>query len=1004
MKFNPIVARMLGRRIGKFFNSLFKYINIDTLKKMSADISGDIIIAVGQFINTIASINVRQIKRLSKAFSKIDPTAGMKFVQFMRPILQLVSGVNDTIYKNSIKGIGILQYVLSFLSPIKVIAFIATAALLSPLIALRFVKFFRILILGLGSMRMRRGAKNAKRTAQAISILIMSLTVSLILLVSLAAITDPKNLLIGIGILTLLIGFAIGISMILSLRTLKKSLKGAIFTSVAFAALLLSLSMALIITTAIATEFKLTDIMKGLGILLILLVFTVGVVFALSSTKIQSSTKKSIFTVLGFGLLLLILAGVLGIVIAETKGREKAAAVGTAILLALLVGTMGIVYLASKMSEESLLKGLLAIGGISVAIGLLSGAMVVFGVFLKGIHDVTAGDITAAFITAGLVVAGVAAIMASSGAILMGPQALVFAAGLAGLAMISTAIAGISTAMILFTEFITKVNNLTSEDIEQAFSNITGEKGLCKAITKIVGALGSVSIQTSRQMKAIGKGLKPVFESLSMFVDVIQKMATMSIIDHFDDNGNPVYRKMEFSEFSDAADNLGTGFASFLTKLFDALSNENAPSPKQMKAILKALKRGGVSNLMVGVGSFVDAIQKMAELKVVDHYDDNGNPVYRPMEFSEFDTAATNLATGFARFLTELMSCFDTEENGDKPTPKQLKKILKALTKKGDVGALMMAIGSFVDAIQMMASGQVVDYYDNEGKAHYRKMKDTDWTLAAETLTSCFSVFIQKLASMEDLIDDIDIDDISDIVEGIQSTIVKFFDEIIKKDYEGNGLTNHINNMITSFESLITFLNTNFINEQKSVTLFAKTMQTMGDSLKKISDAFDKFKKPLDKFNNVTDITAKQIGKVVKALKDFDKQLINENNKRLEAIKNLSDKFSDMNTQLEMFNNQLQNSIRLTNEYKEKNSSNKFTDTLQSGAEKVVGAIGDTVKKIKGKEDADKGIKRVSIDSKELADALKYALTDILGSRAVEFQFGTSEAKKLQGIIKEDIK
>lgn len=106
-------------------------------------------------------------------------------------------------------------------------------------------------------------------------------------------------------------------------------------------------------------------------------------------------------------------------------------------------------------------------------------------------------------------------------------------------------IASISNAMNLFADFVTRISKLTDDDFNRAFSRIGGDPGLVSCLTKIVNALSDVSGRTMIKMAFIGKSLKPVFESLSMFVDVIQKMAKMEILDHYDNNGKPVYRKME---------------------------------------------------------------------------------------------------------------------------------------------------------------------------------------------------------------------------------------------------------------------------------------------------------------------------------------------------------------------------------------------------------------------------------------------------------------------------
>ena len=112
------------------------------------------------------------------------------------------------------------------------------------------------------------------------------------------------------------------------------------------------------------------------------------------------------------------------------------------------------------------------------------------------------------------------------------------------------------------------------------------------------------------------------------------------------------------------------------------------------------------------------------------------------MTNAEFTDAAITLSGAFTTFMNTLYNEFNSKEKLD-----IIKKILKTF-KSGNVGDLMVAIGSFSKAIVDFASLRVPDKWNKDGIAiHYTKLTNKDFTNAAITLASAFATFITTLQS-----------------------------------------------------------------------------------------------------------------------------------------------------------------------------------------------------------------------------------------------------------------
>lgn len=206
---------------------------------------------------------------------------------------------------------------------------------------------------------------------------------------------------------------------------------------------------------------------------------------------------------------------------------EEVAKGGAAVLVT--IAAMGaMVYAASKMDIKSIAIGSAAMAAVAGLVFLSSKAVDVWTDLCVKIYDV--GIETFASGSAGIVVvlAGMSAMIAGLGALVMGPQALVLAAGAAAMAVLSGVIAAVSYSVGMFTDLVVKVNgNITEASVKKFKDAVTGKNGMASAIKDTVSGLSGVGLWASAKAAAIGAMLRPVFETLTMFMDIVVRLATM---------------------------------------------------------------------------------------------------------------------------------------------------------------------------------------------------------------------------------------------------------------------------------------------------------------------------------------------------------------------------------------------------------------------------------------------------------------------------------------------
>lgn len=217
-----------------------------------------------------------------------------------------------------------------------------------------------------------------------------------------------------------------------------------------------------------------------------------------------------------------------------------------------------------------------------------------------------------------------------------------------------------------------------------------GLKGIGEVISTLLDSLSDVSLASAIKLPIITRSLVPLFESLGMFVGIINKMETQTFLKGYDSNGKPIFEKIDV-DYKTAATTIGNNFLDFVRTLIPIIDDLDSDSVKLIK------KLGGALQPMIdSLSKYVDIILKMADpnkLSIIEGYDEKGNPKYGEKKI-DIKLIATNIGDLFIAFVTELDNKF---ENINKDSAKRIERIGNAL------GPIMEVLSSYTEAMEKIS-------------------------------------------------------------------------------------------------------------------------------------------------------------------------------------------------------------------------------------------------------------------------------------------------------------
>lgn len=350
-------------------------------------------------------------------------------------------------------------------------------------------------------------------------------------------------------------------------------------------------------------------------------------------------------------------------------------------------------------------------------------------------------------------------------------------------APIIMAVFGVLTLTVMQMKYITEI---CDSKMIQTFSEIMLGKSnsVLGSMQAIVKAFGDFDGKTMALI--VSMALRPILTTISDYIDIIMKIATMNYIAGYDDNGKPMYEHLPATVFADAASAVTKGFTEYLTGLSNGFKGLDA-----LKIVVLSVLTLALNPIIDTVGKFVDVVMKVATGTYIIGYDNNKKPIFKKISSTEFSKAASAVSLQFNLFLQHLSNGFS----------KMSSTAMFVIATIGQVmEPVMDAVSKFVDAVIKVSTMQIVTGYDKNGKPIYEPVEPSTFGEAAKYVSEKFKDFIDNLGKaftnlQPNMIQAMDAmkDSIVPIMEGVG----KFVDSILKlatgmyikeykKDKDGN--------------------------------------------------------------------------------------------------------------------------------------------------------------------------------------------------------------------------
>lgn len=282
-------------------------------------------------------------------------------------------------------------------------------------------------------------------------------------------------------------------------------------------------------------------------------------------------------------------------------------------------------------------------------------------------------------------------------------------------------------------------------------------KGFNGFFTKIKDELATGSMFFAAfVMNIIADELMPVLDLVSKFVDIVSKVATMTIITGYDENGNPEFKKLPPDVFEKSAIAVSNGFKAFLEGLNDGFSAISFRTIMIMDLMTDMLKP-----IMDAVSQFVNAIIALATAQYIEDWEvitdkDGKNPVLKPI-YGDIpcirggknwaEDAAITISEQFGFFINTLADSSEKLKDGGSFLGFTWGTVGALEVLSETIKPIMDSVSQFTDAIIKLATAQIVIGYDEKGKPIMQPLPPGWAESSAQTITQNFGYFINSLAS-----------------------------------------------------------------------------------------------------------------------------------------------------------------------------------------------------------------------------------------------------------------
>lgn len=767
--------------------------------------------------------------------------------------------------------------------------------------------------------------QNFQTTMKSLTKAMLTMTGLLVVLTVLAH-WDWKALLIGLGalagVMLLLVGFLYALSFKSIQTALKETSKNLLLITTSILLMVAAMGLVVLLST-------LGDKINWLAVLGIFVGLTAIVGIMWFMTKVIKEHGKDLM--MGVLAIIVLLGGVSIIVnslIIPIGEQWKAALSGSLVVIGIITAIGFMMWVLGEVVEKTgsvMKKGALYLLAIAGVLWILSIAMVPWMLIMKSIADLSAKDVA---IKSGIMIA----IIAAFSALTVGLGYLSKIVDLKTIILGGVILAGIGGLMWLMTKTLTPYFEMMNmlKDLSWKEIGIGSAKvaAVIAGFGVLITCLGALSLIPGFKtllgigvviMGLISGVIYAVSKAIGEFIDVVNKAAEL----------NP----KTINGFIDSlvGDNRRPGLVEAIRKTISALSDIGLWASIKARFIARM-----ISPIFTAVGKFVDILVQMANGQYVKEYDKDGKPIYGQITNEMYQESAIAISAGFARFIDALSDACDGLS----------RSTLKAMKKLGEsINPIMTAVGSFANAIVLLASGT---YTDSDGKQ--QRLGKKDYENAAVVLTQSFMAFITKLGEMDSreireatskikkLLKG-DINELIDSIKTLSDALVnmaknaaeskidlvlsaKTISSAISTFFNGLKITTDLDDLeddlddgvdaIKHAEKISLILIRSFNDEKTKKLLGAIT--NYSTSFKMLFATMnDVFEQKQPNYKSVKNIIT-DMNRLFDLLKNIDKQLIDKQYRRIEAIRKTTDSIKKLGDELEKVNNGLQQNLQLKNE------------------------------------------------------------------------------------------
>ena len=437
--------------------------------------------------------------------------------------------------------------------------------------------------------------------------------------------------------------------------------------------------------------------------------------------------------------------------------------------------------------------------------------------------------------------------------------------------------------------------SLSYTDFEVAADSVS--KGFGTFITELGKGFSGYSDEVKSTIQDLDDNMSNIMDAVSNFVDAVIKVSTMTVADKWDKDGKPIhYKHLNPNIFGIAATKVSGSFRTFVENLGVAFSSISPFVKDTIEDLDDNMKP-----IVESVALFIDTVLKLVSYQYIDHYDENGKPVYKKITNNDFMIAATTVGTMFLTFITDLKNTIDEKNITEEATD-----VMKELGKS--VKPVFDSVKTFIDTLLVFEDPKLnypIKGYDTNGNPIFDKTHPIDVVKLSANLSAIYIRFLHNISN--DILANNDlykfvadnIDNVKDVMKGsldITKTMIQISQTLMQS--KGTGKL-----------SATTLAVVNSLNNFSNLTL-PQNVDTMVTAFNKFNGSVGGFINHLDWLRNRSNLVTKSLDKSTEAFKKLDNYIKERSHNRSAAfqeyiknIKGVEKSLDELTTKLEKISN-----------------------------------------------------------------------------------------------------